>query len=349
MAASSTSRDPRSIVTPEAFEVSQELLGLPLASARRRLAAILLDLVFVGIVTVLTRSVALVLGVLVAGALLRAGFVRTQVTGNVFDRARRASVGCLGLMVGLVTFGIFVARMVDDEPSGADDPSRVEIDLGTGSLNIQRQATAGDPLEARDAQAVRDGVTLYSFEQALERYAALRQSGGQGPMDQELLLALEARLAAEVASDTLLALETRITELAAEARDSEERLDEAEAELDQALSRGVLGWLSGLLDDLGFGFGWAALYMTVWMSVTNGQTLGKRMLGIRVVRLDGRRINWWVAFERAGGYAAGFATGLLGFAQILWDANRQAIHDRIAGTVVVREGLDRVLDLESAT
>ncbi|MDH3206613.1 MAG: RDD family protein, partial [Gemmatimonadota bacterium] len=101
--------------------------------------------------------------------------------------------------------------------------------------------------------------------------------------------------------------------------------------------------------DLGFGFGWAALYMTVWMSVTNGQTLGKRLLGLRVVRLDGLPINWWVAFERAGGYAAGFATGLLGFAQIFWDANRQAIHDRIVGTVVIREGLDRVLDWESAT
>jgi len=106
----------------------------------------------------------------------------------------------------------------------------------------------------------------------------------------------------------------------------------------EGTSGGVLSWLSGILDDLGFGFGWAALYTTVWMSTTNGQTLGKRLLGIRVVKLDGLRINWWIAFERAGGYAAGFATGLLGFAQVYWDPNRQAIHDRIAGTVVVRDG-----------
>jgi uncharacterized RDD family membrane protein YckC len=30
------------------------------------------------------------------------------------------------------------------------------------------------------------------------------------------------------------------------------------------------------------------------------------------------------------------ATGLLGFVQLYWDPNRQAIHDRVARTVVVR-------------
>jgi len=39
---------------------------------------------------------------------------------------------------------------------------------------------------------------------------------------------------------------------------------------------------------------------------------------------------------------------LLGFAQVYWDANRQAIHDRIAGTVVVRDGAERVADWEAA-
>ena len=67
-----------------------------------------------------------------------------------------------------------------------------------------------------------------------------------------------------------------------------------------------------------------------------------------MLRLDGGPITWWVAFERAGGYAAGLATGLLGFLQIYWDANRQAIHDRIVGTVVALDPPDKVLDWESA-
>jgi uncharacterized RDD family membrane protein YckC len=36
------------------------------------------------------------------------------------------------------------------------------------------------------------------------------------------------------------------------------------------------------------------------------------------------------------------ATGTLGFLQIYWDANRQAIHDKVAGTVVIRDGVPKV-------
>jgi len=84
------------------------------------------------------------------------------------------------------------------------------------------------------------------------------------------------------------------------------------------------------------------MYFAILMPWMKGATPGKKLMGIRVVRLDGQPVTWWHAFERAGGYAAGLATGLLGFAQILWDPNRQAIHDRVAGTVVIRAGARRV-------
>lgn len=56
---------------------------------------------------------------------------------------------------------------------------------------------------------------------------------------------------------------------------------------------------------------------------------------IQVIRLNAKPINLWFSFERFGGYAAGLTTGLIGFFQIYWDKNRQAIHDKIAGTVVI--------------
>ena len=65
------------------------------------------------------------------------------------------------------------------------------------------------------------------------------------------------------------------------------------------------------------------------------------------VEIDTAGDGFFAAFERAGGYAAGLATGLLGFAQVFWDANRQAIHDRIVGTVVALDPPDKVLDWES--
>lgn len=67
-----------------------------------------------------------------------------------------------------------------------------------------------------------------------------------------------------------------------------------------------------------------------------GRTAGKFLMRTRVVRLDGRPLTPMDAFIRNGGYAAGLATGMLGFLRLLWDPNRQAIHDRIAWTVVVR-------------
>lgn len=51
--------------------------------------------------------------------------------------------------------------------------------------------------------------------------------------------------------------------------------------------------------------------------------------------MNGHDLKLWYCFERFSGYAAGLATGLLGFLQIYWDDNRQCIHDKIASTVVV--------------
>lgn len=92
-----------------------------------------------------------------------------------------------------------------------------------------------------------------------------------------------------------------------------------------------------LLDDIGFGFGWAAVYFSLLTAWGQGQTVGKRLFGLRVRKLNGKPLTVWESFNRYGGYAAGFATGLLGFAQVFWDANRQAIHDQIAFTVVLDE------------
>lgn len=86
---------------------------------------------------------------------------------------------------------------------------------------------------------------------------------------------------------------------------------------------------------LGLTFGWAGVYFTLFTAWLGGRTPGKWLVRTRVVRLDGRPITAMDAFTRNGGYAAGLATGSIGFLRILWDANNQAIQDKIAGTVVV--------------
>jgi len=412
MTTASTHRDPRSVVTPDAFEVSPELLGLRLAPPGKRLVAILVDLVVIGVITAVTESFALILGVVVAILFVRAGFKRTPVRSSAFDRAMRASVGCLGVFIAMVTAALWAvfgiagrdvtidltpdlsgaasgvlqaiggaavtqayteARTLPEAERATRDFIEAGDELGMSPSALRallvrsvprdapwaaeapalfdRLLPTGPPpeaIEARDLAAVRDGVSLYSTEEVLEAYAEVLRAERQGEMDVVLRQVLEQRIVSELAADTLDALQERIEQLQDENDDQMRDLREARERLDDRSSGGVFGGLRSLVDELGFGFGWATLYMTVILSWWKGQTLGKRLLRIRVLRLDGGPITWWVAFERAGGYAAGFATGLLGFAQVFWDANRQAIHDRIVGTVVVLDGEPKVIDWESA-
>jgi len=104
----------------------------------------------------------------------------------------------------------------------------------------------------------------------------------------------------------------------------------------QQSDHSVVKWIEGILADLGISFGWAIAYFTVFISWNNGQTIGKRVCGIRVVQLDNKPLTLWGAFGRQGGYSAGFATGLLGFLQIYWDPNRQAVQDKLADTLVLQ-------------
>lgn len=96
-------------------------------------------------------------------------------------------------------------------------------------------------------------------------------------------------------------------------------------------------WLNFAADSsrtMGLTFGWAGVYFTLFTAWLKGRTPGKLVFRTRVVRLDGRPLTAMDAFTRNGGYAAGLATGSIGFLRILWDANNQAIQDKIAGTVV---------------
>jgi uncharacterized RDD family membrane protein YckC len=65
-------------------------------------------------------------------------------------------------------------------------------------------------------------------------------------------------------------------------------------------------------------------------------TVGGAVCHLKVVRLDGRPIDWGTAVVRALGCLLSLAVAGLGFFWIAVDPQRQAWHDKIAGTVVVR-------------
>ena len=71
--------------------------------------------------------------------------------------------------------------------------------------------------------------------------------------------------------------------------------------------------------------------ITLWM--LSGQTLGKRVLGLRVMRADGTRLRFGNAVRRQIGYWIS-AIFFVGFLWILFDNKRQGFHDKLAGTIV---------------
>ena len=67
-----------------------------------------------------------------------------------------------------------------------------------------------------------------------------------------------------------------------------------------------------------------------------GSTIGGIVFDLQVVRLDGRPIDWETAIVRALGCFLSLAVAGLGFFWIAFDHGKQAWHDKIAGTAVVR-------------
>jgi uncharacterized RDD family membrane protein YckC len=78
-----------------------------------------------------------------------------------------------------------------------------------------------------------------------------------------------------------------------------------------------------------------AVYGAV-MWALKGTTIGGSICGLQLVRLDGKPIDWGTAIMRALGCFLSLIVAGLGFVWIAFDKDRQAWHDKVAGTVVVR-------------
>jgi uncharacterized RDD family membrane protein YckC len=74
-----------------------------------------------------------------------------------------------------------------------------------------------------------------------------------------------------------------------------------------------------------------------------GSTVGGLVLDLKVVRIDGRELDWTTAIVRALGCFLSVAIVGLGFFWIAFDPESQAWHDKIAGTLVLRVAKTRPL------
>jgi len=80
------------------------------------------------------------------------------------------------------------------------------------------------------------------------------------------------------------------------------------------------------------------LYMAVLPSFWNGKTLGKSLLNLRVVDVDGNAPDFTILLLRnIIGYFGSAAIFLAGFIIAFFDDERRTFHDRIADTRVIKD------------
>lgn len=77
-------------------------------------------------------------------------------------------------------------------------------------------------------------------------------------------------------------------------------------------------------------------YYGFTLSRWNGQTLGKRWMGVRIIKRNRQQLTWWDAFLRCWvGYLLAISPFGLGFFWAALDAQRRGWHDIISDTLVI--------------
>ena len=91
-----------------------------------------------------------------------------------------------------------------------------------------------------------------------------------------------------------------------------------------------------------------AAYVIWWLfTLRRGQTPGKQLVGIRVIKSNGEITGWGYTFLRelvikglVGGFLSGMSAGIYWVVDHLWplfDSDRQALHDEMVDTLVVQD------------
>lgn len=288
-------------VTPYAFSISEKIYGLPLAKPRQRMTALVIDGVMISMLTLVSY---VVLFGLYAGLFFNAARHFKSKDKNPLIRKLLRGLGVFCFII----FAMSSIHYLLEEPEVAE-------------INVKETNAKEADLKERAAQE----QTVVATEIVGADPAIQNQDKNEG---------VDKNDSIENAAD---GEKTDGSESKSSKSDSSEN-ESSESEKQKAIpdiSQGFLPWVEGVLKQFGVSFGWAAFYFSIFVGWFSGQTPGKYLVGIKIIKLDGEDLNLWEAFGRYGGYAAGFATGLIGFLQVYWDPNRQAIQDKISGTLVI--------------
>ncbi|ALT79231.1 RDD family protein [Paucibacter sp. KCTC 42545] len=290
--------DARAWVTPEDLNVTPSLLGLPLATPKQRALAMGIDLaVLVPFSNLGNFFLLLAIG---AGFLLLLRHRAAQ--PNPAAAPKRRPVGLWILLAISLSLGL---------PQAWDDlhePAPVKYGKALPGSN--------DGDENEDAPA--SGAQVAATEVSADPAALGASTPGSLAASAPALMVQQQEQQKQAQHIARLEAQVKAQQAEIQAHHFDPRAE-----------------FKRIINEVGLSYFWALLYFSILPVLWPGQTLGKKLLGLKVVELTGKTLTPMICFKRYGGYAAGMATGMTGFVQLFWDSNRQAIQDKTAHTVVI--------------
>lgn len=327
--------DTKDRITPVAFAPDNRLFDLPLARPWRRGGAMLCDLMIVAVLTAMD-DVFLISLLLVVWLLHKAKQWRLL---GVLGRYGVWAIRGGSLLIIIAGFYASSVLFLDND-STSDHDSKLVSELAMIALvalhgsQCQTAECWQEILEPIVDESLKNDDQLNALN-PVEFVETFTENSELIKEEKEKLMQWAKDNPKWKVEDSHVATENNVADSVQTNSSSNNSVAESKESSARSEASSPMQWIMGIIDDLGLGFGFAAIYFTCFTAWFNGQTLGKMLFNTRVLQLSNEPMGLWDAFGRYGGYGAGLATGLLGFFQIYWDANRQAIQDKISATVVV--------------
>lgn len=333
----------RNVITPYAFKVDQALLGIPLAPPIKRAMAMIIDVILIFMAAKLSATL---IAFVAAMAFYKGTAQQYLPKMSLFWRRALKLFAAGFLFVSSLTVLSLAIDFFED------DSTLQGIQINKAEQN--------DELSERDKSIIRTYLAQTDDDENCDDICQSAASANlvaqlpeladiEGIGNSQVSRAL-LHLMVTADDEPIAAGDVENVDLAPEnitGQDINENTNENTNENNTTPVTSILQWGKGIIQDLGLGFGWAAVYFTLFSLLWRGQTPGKKVCNIRVVSLNGEPLGMLDCFGRYGGYGAGFATGLLGFLQVYWDPNRQAIQDKISATVVIQGSVKQVVNAQT--
>ncbi len=322
----------RDVITPYAFKVDHTLLGIPLATPIKRALAMIIDVILIFMAAKLSAT----LIAFVAAMAFYKGTAQQYLPkmSSFWRRALKLFAASFLFVSTLTVLSLAIDFFEGDSTIQGTQINKAEQkeELSEHDKSIIRTYLAQTD-DDKNCDDICQSAASANLVTQLPELAEIEDVGNSQVTRALLHLMVIADGEAIAAGDGVKNLDLAPESIS----------DEVTNESNTTPVTSILQWGKGIIQDLGLGFGWAAVYFTLFSLLWRGQTPGKKVCNIRVVSLSGEPLGMLDCFGRYGGYGAGFATGLLGFLQVYWDPNRQAIQDKISATVVIQGSVNQVV------